>query len=54
MDRWKLSAWAICHQIQNKLADEQKHPQDVGQALFSCLQLQDNEPESELTQLFKV
>jgi hypothetical protein len=33
---------------------EQKTPQDLALAWFSCLQLQDKEPESELAQLFKV
>ena len=33
---------------------EPNSPQDIARAWFSCLQLQDKEPESELAQLFKV
>jgi outer membrane protein TolC len=41
--------------IHPDLADsEQKTQQEVALAWFSCLQLQDKEPESELAQLFKV
>jgi hypothetical protein len=40
----------------NLAESEQKPPppQDIALAWFSCLQLQDKEPESELAQLFKV
>lgn len=31
-----------------------KTPRDIGRAWFACLQLQDNDPETELAQLFKV
>jgi uncharacterized protein YpuA (DUF1002 family) len=41
--------------IHPKIADsEQNPPQDIALAWFSCLQLQDKEPESEVAQLFKV
>jgi predicted negative regulator of RcsB-dependent stress response len=40
--------------IQPDLANKENTPASVGRAWFSCLQLQDNEPESELAQLFKV
>lgn len=41
--------------IHPKIADNaQNTPQDIALAWFSCLQLQDKEPELELAQLFKV
>lgn len=40
--------------IHPDIANNEKTPASVGRAWFSCLQLQDNEPESELAQLFKV
>jgi hypothetical protein len=41
--------------IHPKIADsEQNPPQVIALAWFSCLQLQDKEPESEVAQLFKV
>jgi predicted negative regulator of RcsB-dependent stress response len=42
-------------QIHTNIADSgQNTPQDVALAWFSCLQMQDKEPESELAQCFKV
>jgi len=35
-------------------SEQKPPPQDIALAWFSCLQLQDREPESELAQLFKV
>lgn len=35
-------------------SEQKPPPQDIALAWFSCLQLQDKEPESELAQLFKV